>query len=224
MVGVMTLYRSSIGKKVIMAVTGAMLIGFVLFHLYGNLKVFSGPEAFNSYAEGLREIGYPLFGRLHILTILRIGLIGAFGLHIWSAVELSRQSRASRPVVYAQHKKLSSDYANLTIRWGGTVIALFLIYHLLHLTFGVAHPNFEAHDAYHNVIVGFQSPVVIIYFIALIALGLHLYHATWSMFQTLGFNKKSYEKPLRLLGLGLAVVVTGGFMIIPLAVIIGVVH
>ncbi|MEM7034032.1 MAG: succinate dehydrogenase cytochrome b subunit [Chloroflexota bacterium] len=224
MVGVMTLYQSTIGKKVIMAVTGLMLIGFVFFHMYGNLKVFSGPEVFNAYAEGLRTVGYPIFGKLHLLTIARIGLLGAFGLHIWSAIELSRQRQISRPIGYADRKNLKSNYAALTIRWGGTVIALFVIYHLLHLTFGVVHPDFDGHNAYHNVVVGFQSWVVIIYFIALIALGLHLYHATWSMFQTLGFNKQSYETPLRLLGLGLATVVTGGFSLVPLAVLTGIVQ
>ena len=227
MVGVMTLYRSSVGKKVIMAVTGMMLIGFVTFHMYGNLKVFEGPETFNAYAEGLRTVGKPIFGHQHLLTLARLGLVAAFGLHIWSAWELARQRQAGRPVAYVKHTKLEANYANLTIRWGGAVIFVFLLYHLMHFTFGVPgiHPNFSAHDVYRNVVIGFQSiPVVIIYILAVLTLGLHLYHGTWSMFQTLGFNNKEYDKPLRLLGLGLAVIVAIGFMSVPVAVMTGMVQ
>lgn len=227
MVGVMTLYRSSIGKKVIMAVTGLMLIGFVAFHMYGNLKVFEGPESFNAYAEGLRTVGKPIFGYLHLLTLARIGLVVGFGLHIWSAWELARQRQAGRPVAYVKHTKLEANYANLTIRWGGVVIFVFLIYHLMHFTFGVPgiHPDFDGHNVYHNVIVGFQSNIVaIVYILAVLTLGFHLYHGTWSMFQTLGFNNKVYDKPLRLLGLGLAVIVTVGFISVPIAVMTGMVQ
>lgn len=224
MVGVLTLYQTTIGKKVIMALTGLMLIGFVVFHLYGNLKVFEGEAAFVAYAEGLRTVGKPIFGRLHLLNIARIGLLGAFALHIWSAWELTQQRNASRPVDYTLHTKRVSNPANLTIRWGGLAIALFVIFHLLHLTFGTIHRDFDSHNAYHNVVVGFRSPVVIIYFAAIIALGLHLYHGTWSMFQTLGFNNQAYDKSLRLLGLGLAVVISVGYFIIPIAVLFGIVQ
>ena len=210
-----------------MAVTGLILISFVAFHMYGNLKVFEGPESFNAYAEGLRTVGKPIFGRLHLLTLARIGLIAAFGLHIWSAWELARQRQAGRPVAYVKHTKLEANYANLTIRWGGVVILIFLIYHLMHFTFGVRgiHPDFDGHNVYHNVVVGFQSiPVVLIYIVAVLTLGLHLYHGTWSMFQTLGFNNKDYDKPLRLLGLGLAVIVAVGFISVPVAIISGMVQ
>ena len=223
----MTLYRSSIGKKVIMAVTGVILIGFVLFHMYGNLKVFEGAEYFNAYAEGLREMGAPIFSRQHLLWLARLVLIAAFGLHIWSAWELARQRQAGRPGRYVKHTKLEANYANLTIRWGGVVILLFVIYHLLQFTFGTpgVHPDFVRGDVYHNVVVGFQSvPVVLFYILAVLALGFHLYHGTWSMFQTLGFNNQVYDKPLRILGLILALVVFIGFISVPVAVIVGLVN
>ena len=226
MVGVMTLYRSSIGKKVIMAVTGLFLIGFIVFHLYGNLKVFEGPDTFNAYAEGLRTVGKPIFGHQHLLLLARVGLIASFALHIWSAVELSRQRQAGRPSNYVKHTKLESNYANLTIRWGGVVIFLFILYHLMHFTFGTPgiHPNFDPEDVYHNVIIGFQSRLAtIVYIAAIIALGMHLYHGTWSMFQTLGFNNRVYDKPLRMLGAGLGAVVAIGYLSIPLAILFGIV-
>jgi len=226
MIGVMTLHRSTVGKKVIMAITGIVLIGFIMFHMYGNLKAFWGPAYFNEYSEGLRTVGEPIFGYQHLLWVARLGLIAAFGLHIWSALELIRQRQAGRPVKYVKHTKLEANYANLTIRFGGILILLFLIYHLMHFTFGVpvVHPDFIPGDAYHNLVVGFQSvPVSIAYIIAVFFLGLHLYHGTWSMFQTLGFNSKEYDKPLRVLGLVVALVVTIGFISVPISVMLGII-
>jgi len=227
MIGVMTLYRSSIGKKVIMAVTGVALIGFVFFHMYGNLKAFLGPAYFNEYSEGLREIGAPIFGHEHLLWIARLGLIAAFGLHIWSAVALARQQQAGRPTKYVKHTKLEANYANLTIRYGGIVILLFLLYHLMHFTFGTPgiHPNFEHGNVYQNLLVGFQSPIVaLVYLFAVFTLGVHLYHGTWSMFQTLGLNNKIYDKPLRLLGWALAIVIFVGFSAVPISIQLGIIQ
>ena len=227
MVGVLTIYRTSVGKKVIMAVTGLMLVGFIVFHMYGNLKMFQGAEVFNAYAHGLREVGYPIFGKTHLLWVARIGLIGAFGLHIWSAIELSRKNLQGRKEKYEMHEKVQANYAALTMRWGAVVIFFFLLYHLMHFTIGVpgVHPDFSREDAYHNVIRGFQSvPASIVYIVAVLALGFHLYHGSWSMFQTLGLNNKNYTIPLRAFGLGLALVVTLGFMSVPISVMLGVVQ
>ena len=226
MIGVMTLYRSSVGKKVIMAVTGVILIGFIFFHMYGNLKVLAGSAYFNAYAEGLRELGKPIFGHEHLLWIMRLGLLAAVGLHIWSAVELHLQNQAGRPVHYVKHTKLEANYANLTMRYGGVIIFLFIIFHLMHFTFGTrgVHPDFKPGDAYHNLVTGFQSiPVSLFYILAMIVVGFHLYHGTWSMFQTLGFNNQTYAKPLRILGLVLALIITVGFISIPVAVMSGIV-
>ena len=226
--GVLKLYQTSIGKKVVMAVTGLLWIGFVFFHMYGNLKVFGGAAYFNEYAEGLREVGHPIFGRLHLLTLARLGLIVTILLHIWSAWSLTQQSHAARPTAYLQTKRLATNYASLTIRWGGVAILLFLIFHLAQFTWGIPgiHPDFIPGDAYHNLVVGFQSYyylTTVIYFLAVIALGLHLYHGTWSMFQTLGLNNKTYSQLIRLAATGLAIVVSVGFVIVPIAVILGIV-
>jgi len=227
MISVMTLYRSSIGKKVIMAFTGLILIGFVILHMYGNLKAFEGPEYFNAYAEGLRAFGAPIIGHEHFLWVIRLVLLASVGLHIWSAWELTRQRQAGRPVGYVKYTKLEANYANLTIRWGGVVIFLFIIYHLMHFTLGTPgiHPDFRPGDVYHNLIIGFRSiPVAIFYILAVLALGFHLYHGTWSMFQTLGFNNQVYDRPLRVLGLALALIITIGFISVPIAVMTGMVQ
>ncbi len=224
MPSIFMIYRSSIGKKIIMAVTGFLLIGFVFFHMYGNLKVFSGEYYFNTYAEGLRTYGAPIFGHTHLLWLARIGLIGAFSLHIWAAVALARQARRARPQSYAQKQIQKANYASLTIRWGGLVIFLFLLFHLAHFTWGVQainSGNFVVGDPYHNVTAAFRSPLVaLFYLLALTALGLHLYHGTWSMLQTLGLNGRHYNKLTRGIGLALALVVSLGFASVPIAALL----
>lgn len=227
-IGVLRLYQSSIGKKVIMAVTGLIWVGYVLLHMYGNLKVFGGPVYFNEYAEGLREIGHPIFGRLHLLTIARLVLAASLIAHVWAAWSVSRQSWSARLKNYDRTKRLTTNPASLTIRWGGVAIFLFIIFHLAHLTLGIpgVHPNFVPGDAYHNLVLGFQSYFyipAIIYLLATVALALHLYHGIWSLFQTLGLNNKTYTKIIRAIAWGLALVISAGFAIVPLAVITGIV-
>ena len=226
--GVLALHRTTIGKKVIMAVTGLVWIGFVTFHMYGNLKVFGGPEYFNAYAEGLRSIGAPIFGHSHLLWMARLVLIGSVVLHVWAALTLYQRNTHTRPAKYTRHKKLQANYATLTMIYGGVFILLFLIFHLMHFTWGVPgiHPNFICDDAYHNVVVGFQSYAYIpsiIYLVAMVFLALHLYHGTWSMFQTLGLNNKTYTKMIQALALIVAIVVPVGFAIVPISVMIGLV-
>jgi succinate dehydrogenase / fumarate reductase cytochrome b subunit len=223
---VMTLTRSTIGKKVIMAVTGLVWVGFLAFHMYGNLKVFQGAVYFNDYSEGLRHIGSPIFSAYHLLWVARIGLIVSVVLHIWAALDLTRAAHRARPENYALKKNIRADYAAVTIRYGGLVIFLFLVYHLAHFTWGVTavHPDFIPGDAYHNLVVGFQNPVnVVLYLIALVAVGLHLYHGSWSMFQTLGFNNQKYDSSLRSLALALGVLIPLGFALAPFAVLFGIV-
>lgn len=216
------IYRSSIGKKILMAVTGLAWIGYVVMHMYGNLKIFTGQEHFIEYAEGLRNIGAPVFGHLHLLTIARIGLIVAMVLHVWSAVTLYQQARKARPVGYTEKAILRANYASLTVRYGGVVIFLFLIYHLAHLTWGWTGTPFVRGDPYFNVVSSFQSPVLVaIYLIAVVALGFHLYHGTWSMLQTLGIMRTSFETPIRLAALALALIVPIGFASVPIAVVLG---
>jgi len=183
-----TFWRSSIGRKVVMAVTGAILFGFVLGHLAGNLTVYLGPEALNGYAVFLRQF---LHGAG--LWIARAVLLLSVILHIWSATSLTLSSRAARPVGYRERQWTESTYASRTMRWSGVIILLFVIYHLLHFTFGTVHPSFVEGDVYHNFVTGFQSvPVSIAYIVAMIFLGLHLRHGVWSMFQTLGVSHPRY--------------------------------
>jgi succinate dehydrogenase / fumarate reductase, cytochrome b subunit len=222
--GVLGLASSSIGKKVIMAVTGLIWIGFVAFHMYGNLKIFAGAAYFNEYSAGLRSIGGPIFGYTHLLWVARFGLILSIVLHVWAAVSLYQRARKARPRNYEMQRTLQANYAALTIRYGAVVIFFFVLFHLMHLTWGVPgiHDDFQHGDPYRNVVVGFQSiPAVIIYTIAVIALGLHLYHGTWSMFQTLGINNKNYDRLIRGLGWALALVIPIGFIIVPYSVLLG---
>ncbi len=236
MTGVLTLYRTSVGKKVIMAVTGFILVGFVVFHMYGNLKMYQGPEVFNEYAAGLRTIGHPVFGYEHLLWVARLVLISSVVLHIWSATSLTLQSRKTTTANavsgmrrYGEQKR-QTGYAAYTMRWGGVLVLLFIIYHLLHLTFGAVgfgpgeylHPHNGEFEVYNNVVYGFQHPLVVgFYLIAMVALGFHLYHGVWSMFQTLGLNNSTYTGLLRGLAILVAAAVVIGNMSFPIAVITG---
>jgi succinate dehydrogenase / fumarate reductase, cytochrome b subunit len=222
---VMTLTRSTIGKKVIMAVTGLVWIGFLVFHMYGNLKVYQGAEYFNHYAESLRELGMPLFSRLHLLTLLRIIVTVSVLAHIWAAISLTKAARNARPQNYEMKRLVQANYASITMRYGGLVIALFLLYHLAHFTWGllpIPPSGFVKGDAYHNLVGGFQSIFnVLLYLVAVAALGFHLYHGTWSMFQTLGFNNQKYDSTLRGAALALGILISVGFAIVPLSVLFG---
>jgi succinate dehydrogenase / fumarate reductase, cytochrome b subunit len=218
------LYRSSIGKKAVMAVTGLIWIGYVVVHMYGNLKVFLGAEYFNEYAHGLRYIGAPVFGHLHLLTIARIVLVASIVLHVWSALALTKQARQARPSSYASRRVIQANYAAMTMRYGGVVLVLFILFHLAQLTWGVPGTlsEFKAGDPYANVMLAFQSlPVVLIYIAGLVALGFHLYHGAWSMFQTLGFMSRQVDSTVRALAWALAIVVPVGFALVPLAVQFG---
>jgi succinate dehydrogenase / fumarate reductase cytochrome b subunit len=223
----MALPRTTIGKKIIMAITGLIGVGFIFFHMYGNLKAFLGPAYFNEYAEGLRTLGAPVFGHLHLLTVARLVLLAAVAAHIWAAVTLTRQAQMARPSSYQIKKYVQANYAAVTMRWGGLVLFLFLLYHLAHFTWGVPgiHNQFVRGDAYHNLVSGFQfPPIALIYLAAVISLGFHLYHGGWSMFQTLGLSNENTEKPLRALSMALAVVITIGYLLVPISILIGIIR
>jgi succinate dehydrogenase / fumarate reductase, cytochrome b subunit len=219
-----SLYDTSVGKKIAMALTGAILVGFVVFHMLGNLKAYQGAESFNHYAEGLRTFGDPFFGRGQLLWLLRIVLLVAALIHIIAAYQLTRQSRAARRHGYTKFDSLAFSYASRTMVWGGIIILLFVIFHLMHLTFGNAHPDFVPGDAYHNFVVGFRSwPVSVAYIAAMIPLGLHLYHGVWSAFQSLGANNPRYNRLRRPLAGVIAVAVVVANISFPLAVLAGVI-
>jgi succinate dehydrogenase / fumarate reductase, cytochrome b subunit len=234
MTGVMTLTRTSIGKKAIMALTGFILVGFVVFHMYGNTKMYQGPAVFNEYAAGLREIGHPVFGHEHLLWVARVVLLASVVGHIWAATSLTLQSQKSvsaQAVSSVQRygkKKRRTGYAAYTMRYGGVLILLFI----LHLTFGAVgyangqyrHPEGSEYFVYQNVVLGFQNPLIVgFYVITMVFLGLHLYHGVWSMFQTLGLNNRNYDALFRGLAILTAVIVVVGNISFPIAVYAGLV-
>ena len=200
-----------------MAVTGAILLGFVLGHMIGNLTVYIGPEAMNGYAVFLRQF---LHGAG--LWIARAVLLLAVILHIWSATSLTLTSRKARPVAYSQVEWRESTYASRTMRWSGVLIFLFVVYHLMHFTFGNAHPAFIEGDVYHNFVSGFRSvPVSVVYIVAMLALGLHMRHGFWSMFQTLGVSHPRYIAMAKTGSWIFAAIVVLGNISFPLAVQFG---
>lgn len=223
------IYRSSVGKKWVMAITGIALMGFVLFHMIGNLKMYIGAEDFNHYAEFLKELLVPIVPATGVLWILRLGLLAAFALHIHSAYSLTRMNRKARPVRYKSPRDyVAVNFAARTMRWSGIIIALFLIWHLADLTWGWVNPDFIYGDPYNNVVASFEQPAIAaLYIVANIALGIHLYHGGWSIFQSLGslsprFNPR--HNPLRRgFALGFAILVAGANISFPIAVLTGVV-
>ena len=223
---VMSLWNSTVGKKIAMAVTGTILILFVFGHMVGNLKVYQGPEAFNHYAEGLRTFGAPFFGESQLLWIIRLVLLAAVLIHILAAVQLTLRSRSARAVGYKRWDgDLVFSYASRTMRWGGVIILLFVVYHLMHFTFGNAHPDFVPGDAYHNLVVGFRSwPVAVAYIAAMVPLGFHLYHGFWSMLQSLGLNNEKYNRLRRPTAAVLALLIVLLNISFPVAVLTGIVR
>jgi succinate dehydrogenase / fumarate reductase cytochrome b subunit len=218
------LWQSSVGKKVTMAISGIMLLGFVVAHLLGNFKVFSGQAEYDAYAEFLREMGSPVFGHGELLWVMRLGLIAVVGVHILAAVQLTQMSRSARSASYQKPRDVSLSYASRTMRWGGVIVVAFVVYHLLHLTFGTVHSEFEAGAVYRNVVSAFsQWPVALSYIIAMVPLGLHIYHGAWSMTQTLGLDGPRMSAVRRGVAGVLAVGITLGNISIPLAVLAGIV-
>lgn len=224
-VAAVTFYRTSIGKKAIMAVTGVMLYGFVVVHMIGNLKVFLGPTHFNDYADFLRRIGSPALGESWFLWLMRSILVVAVVLHIWAAYATARQSQLARPVDYVKHGRVQANPASLTMRWGGLVIMFFVVYHILHFTTGTVHPSYVPGDVYHNVVYGFRVWYVSAFYIAaMFCLAMHLYHGVWSVFQTTGRNSRRTDRGVRRVAALSAVAIFIGNCSIPVAVLTHVVN
>jgi succinate dehydrogenase / fumarate reductase cytochrome b subunit len=221
---VLNIYRSTVGKKVLMAVSGVIFTVFVLGHMYGNLKAFFGPETFNHYAEFLREMGAPLFMHGQLLWLFRIALLLAVLIHVVPAIQLWWLGRTARPVKYARKlDTLETTFAARTMIWGGILIGVFVFLHILHLTTGNLHPEFVPGDAYNNLVVGFRwVPIPILYIVVMAAICLHLYHGVWSALQTLGINHPRYNKYRRPLAVVVAAVVFVGFISVPVGVLAGI--
>jgi succinate dehydrogenase / fumarate reductase, cytochrome b subunit len=215
-----TFLGSSIGQKVVMAASGLVLYGFVIGHMVGNLQIFLGREAINHYAVFLREF---LHGTG--IWIARGSLLVAVGFHVWAAVVLTLSNWGARPVGYREWQARESTYASRTMVWSGPLLALFILYHLAHLTLGVAGQGFQEGLVYDNVVLGFSNPFVsAFYILAMLALGLHMYHGFWSLLQTLGLSHARWNPLRRATSTLLALIVVAGNISIPVAVLTGVVH
>src|SRR6266403_1769075 len=213
---VAALWDTMVGKKVVMAATGVVLVGFVIAHMLGNLKIFLGAEAIDAYAAFLRTMGEPLFPYSVLLWVVRIVLLACVALHITAAVQLTRMNWAARPLAYDTKDSIATTYAARTMRWSAVILILFVLYHLLHLTGGVVgfQPGqFRDLSVYHNVVAGFSVWYVsLFYIIAMVCLCLHLDHGIWSLLQTLGWNNARTTSTFRTLSRGVALAVFVGFI------------
>jgi len=223
-------YRSAVGKKWVMALTGIVIIGFVVAHMIGNWMIFlpdvDGVPDIDVYAEALRQLFVPFIPEHVTLWILRTGLIVAFLLHVHAAYTLTIMNRRARPVDYHSPRHyVAATYAGRTMRWSGVIFAAFLLFHLADLTWGItpaAPATWERGEVYANFVATFsRAPVAIFYVIAMVLLGIHLYHGAWSMFQSLGINHPRFNTARRYFAIGLAALVTVGNSIMPLAVLFG---
>jgi succinate dehydrogenase / fumarate reductase cytochrome b subunit len=219
-------YRSAVGKKWVMAITGVIGMGYVFAHMVGNLHVFEGPDQINHYGEWLRELLDPPFPRTFTLWALRTTLIVAIVLHLHAAYALTRMNQKARPVKYQSHRDyVAATFAARTMRWTGIIVLLFIIYHLMDLSFGTSNPGFERGDVYRNTVASLEQwPVAIAYIVAVLALGYHLYHGAWSLFQSVGLNSPRFNRWRRWFATAFAAVVTVGFISVPVAVLAGVVE
>jgi len=208
-------WQSTIGKKIVMAVTGIIGILFVLGHMSGNFLMFKGQGAMHDYALLLRT-------SMPLLWAVRLGLLMAVALHAVAAYQLTMISRAARPQAYAQRRPQVTTLAAKTIRWGGVLLLVFIVFHILHMTLGTVHPQFTHLDPYNNVRIGLANPAAAAFYIlAMAALGLHLFHGTWAAVRTLGAARPAAQPLKRRLALVLAIVVAGGFIAIPVASMAG---
>ncbi|MGA3227463.1 MAG: succinate dehydrogenase cytochrome b subunit [Acidobacteriaceae bacterium] len=212
-------WASTVGKKIVMAVTGAILFLFVIGHLLGNLQVFEGPAKLNAYGAFLHRIG-------EVLWPVRIILLLAVALHIIATVQLALRKKRARPIGYSRKQAIASSYASRTMYWSGPIVLAFIIFHLLHLTAGYVHPGaaYIEGDVYHNVVSGFQVWwVSLSYVVAICLLGLHLRHGLWSMFQTVGIHQPQHTARLKKAAMVIAVLIVLGYISIPISVLLGLV-
>jgi succinate dehydrogenase / fumarate reductase, cytochrome b subunit len=224
------LYSTAVGKKYVMAITGLAMIGFVVVHMLGNLKLFQaetspGVYPIDSYGDWLRSLLYPALPKYGTLWLLRVGLLGAVLLHVHAAYGLTVMNRKARPVRYQSARDYQiATFASRSMRWTGIIVLAFIVWHLADLTLGWVNPDFVYGEVYRNVDASFSRvPVAIFYIIANIALGIHLFHGVWSLFQSMGWNNPRFNSWRRALATGIATVVVVGNVSFPIAVLAGVV-
>lgn len=218
--------RTTIALKLGMALSGMVFLGFVLAHMYGNLKAFAGHDAFNEYAEHLREIGEPMLPYGGLLWILRVGLIASLVIHVYCAVVLWRRAAKARTTKYVVKKDTGATRASLMMRWGGVTILVFLVWHLLNFTIGKVNPQGgETNDPYNLMVDTFDVWwLTVIYLVAMLALGAHLHHGIWSAAQTLGWTGTAAKRQrAKATGFVIALIVSVGFSLVPLGVLAGII-
>ena len=210
------LYRTTVGKKLVIAVSGLMLFIFVVTHLAGNLQIFLGADKLNDYAALLRRMP-------ELLWLARIGLLAALAVHVVTSVQIVIINRRARPIRYVVKRDVETNYAARTMAISGPLVLLYVIYHLAMFTFLVAGPGYSDTDIYRNVVLAFQMPAISgIYIAAMLLLGLHLYHGLWSMLHTLGISSQRYRWLRRGVAPTVAIAITAGYISIPLAILAGI--
>jgi succinate dehydrogenase / fumarate reductase cytochrome b subunit len=213
---------SSVFKKVVMAISGIILVLYLIAHMIGNLKAFSGAEDFNHYSEWLRTIGNPALPGATALWLIRVVLLVAVLAHMWAAVSLWRQAKRARPQAYVTKKSVAQSYASRTMRWGGVIILAFIIFHILDLTLGAVNAEGRDGEPFDRMLASFQNPVVTAFYaISVILVGMHLRHGIWSATQTLGQSNRRREVTVNYAATAIATVLTIGFLLTPFAVLFG---
>lgn len=223
--GLIRFITSSIGAKIAMAVSGFLLLGFLVVHMAGNLQMYMGPDAINTYAYKLKHDLLPLTWGT------RLGLLAMVGIHIWAAFRVTTLNTEARPVTYANQKHNASTYASRTMAMSGVIVFAFIVYHLAHFTIGVTNPEHFAmmtdgpkkmHDVYRMTVLGFQQPLVTgFYIVAQVLLAMHLSHGISSFFQTMGWNNGAYQKLIKRIGPVFSTLLCLGFLSVPLGVLFG---
>ncbi|MFD8597567.1 succinate dehydrogenase cytochrome b subunit [Kitasatospora sp. NPDC059646] len=218
------LWRSTVGKKAVMAVSGLLMLAYLVAHMLANLKVFFGPDDLNGYAHWLRTIGRPVLHHGWFLWLVRPVLLAAVVAHGVAAYQLSRRDLRARPQQYV-HRRRRSSYATRTMRWGGVILGLFVVWHILDLTTLTVNPAAEEGHPYQNIVASFSTWYGGgIYCVAMLALGLHIRHGFWSAAQTLGVNNPRRDRALKAAANGLALLLTAGFLSVPVGVMAGLVR
>jgi len=215
-------FRTSVFKKVVMAVSGVIMILFLIAHMIGDLHVFQGAKSFNGYSSWLRSVGEPALPPRTLLTSIEIVLVVSVIAHMWDAFSLWLQSKRARPVSYVTKKAMAQSYASRTMRWGGVIILAFIVYHLLDMTNGVANPAGVDATPYNRMIASFTNPwATAFYVVALILLGFHLRHGIWSATQTLGQSSKRRERTVNAAATVLSTLLIAGFLVGPAVIAFG---
>jgi succinate dehydrogenase / fumarate reductase, cytochrome b subunit len=217
------IYSTAVGKKYAMALSGIVLMLYVLTHMLGNLRLYLGASSLDAYSHWLRRIGDPVMPGQTLLFIIRAVLLAALVVHVHAAYALTRMNQRARPDAYRSRRDyVAADFASRTMRWTGVIVLLFVAFHLLDLTWGPANPDFRDGDPYHNVVESFQRwPVALVYIVANVALGFHLYHGAWSLFQSMGWSHPRWNVWRRRFAVAFMVVVAGGNISFPIAVLTG---